>query len=178
MEPSDVCVGTIGVLPPALVRRLVRQVSRALPLPCRLSSDLPVELTMLAGRAQGDADALLEQVEALAEPPEVLVGLTDTDIGHPIFTHFFGRARHHGFGIVVSLARLRPEFYGLPADESVLLRRATLEIIHEFGHCAGLLHCEDHACIMRFAPTVEAIDNRGQWFCAACERQLTPALRT
>jgi archaemetzincin len=176
MRPSGILVGTIGAPPSPFTARLVRRLSRELPLPCGLRGELPVQTVMLEGRAQADADALLRGVEALAEPPAVLVGLTETDIGHPIFTHFFGRARRDGFGIVVSLARLAPEFYGLPADETVLLRRATLEIVHEFGHCAGLLHCEDHGCIMRFAPTVEAIDNRGTWFCRSCEATLTPAV--
>jgi archaemetzincin len=135
---------------------------------------------MLAGREQADADRLLKEVEGLAADGEVIVALTHLDIGHPIFTHFFGRARHHGSGALVSTARLMPEFYGMPEDHETTRLRATLEIVHELGHVAGLPHCDDNGCLMHFAPTVEAIDNRGQEFCRACaaavEHELHPHL--
>jgi len=37
-----------------------------------------------------------------------------------------------------------------------------------WGQIAGLPHCDNYQCIMRFAPTVEAIDTRGDWFCYQC----------
>ena len=156
--------------PTPTVERIMQRLSRMVGLPCRLDvTAFRSSVPMLAGRDQADADRLLEAVEALsAKPGEVIVGLTHTDIGHPVFAYFFGRARRDGHALVVSLARLAPEFYGLPPDDELLVRRGCLEILHEVGHLAGLLHCDDHGCIMRFAPTVETIDTRGTWFCAQC----------
>jgi len=175
-----------GAPPTPLVRRLMQRLSRMVTVPCHLDADrfrLPVPI--LEGRNQGDADRLLEAIEALpAAAGEVVVGLTPTDIGHPVFTHFFGRARRDGHALVVSLARLAPDFYGLPRDDDLLVHRASLEILHELGHVAGLSHCDDHGCIMRFSPTAEGIDTRGTWFCSRCEEPFlerltaTPPTRT
>ncbi|MHC4940095.1 MAG: hypothetical protein ACYTHK_14090 [Planctomycetota bacterium] len=171
-------IGTIGPPPTPLVRAVVRHMSEVLPIPCGLHAEpLEVEPVRLAGRDQLDADRMLAQVETIATVTnEALCGLTPADIGHPLFTHFFGRARHHGRGMVVSLARLAPEFYGLPADDDIWVRRAGLEILHELGHLIGLLHCDDFGCIMHFAPTVEAIDTRGNWFCSDCIDQFRARL--
>ncbi len=163
----------IGAPPAPLVALVAQRMSRLLPIPCRVLNDPPpIKLTILEGREQADADRLLTALESEAsEPGQALCGLTMEDIGHPLFTHFFGRARRNGRAMVVSLARLSPSFYGLPADEDLLLRRATLEILHELGHLTGLLHCDDYRCIMQFAPTVERIDSRGAWFCERCVQQ-------
>jgi archaemetzincin len=169
----------VGSAPPELVRELAERVSRRVSVPCRvLPPGEPIDIPMLPGRAQADADRLLAAVEARAAAADgVVVGVTVADIAHPIFTHFFGRARHGGRAAIVSTARLGPDFYGLPADRERMLRRATLEAVHEVGHVAGLRHCEDPSCIMRFAPTVEAIDVRGTHPCTSCASALRGLLR-
>lgn len=175
---TGVRVGAIGSFPLPLARELVALLSRRIGIPCRLAEQsLPVKVPMLQGRGQADADRLLERIEAQAQGDgEILVGLTLTDIGHPIFTHFFGRARHDGDGVLVSVARLTPTFYGMAEDREILSLRTTLEIVHELGHIAGLPHCRDHGCLMHFAPSVEAIDNRGASFCEACHALVAPHL--
>jgi archaemetzincin len=105
------------------------------------------------------------------------VGLTALDLAIPIFTFAFGRARKNGRAAVVSLSRLDPVFYGLPADGERLAERATAEILHELGHVAGLVHCSDAACLMTFAGSIEKVDVRGSHFCDACVRALPRWLR-
>ncbi|HEX5137072.1 MAG TPA: archaemetzincin [Planctomycetota bacterium] len=169
----------VGAVPQALLRDLAARVSMVASLPCRVGVAAGVEPVALPGRAQVDADRLLLGLEGLPrEPGAVTAGVTDADMGSAIFTHHFGRARHGGRALVISLARLKPEFYGLPQDRGLLLRRASLEFLHELGHVWGLGHCRDNGCIMRFVPTVEGIDNRGTAFCAACASAvaLPPAL--
>ncbi len=170
----------IGPVPDALLRDVVVRVSRALDLPCRIvPADGDVRPAPMDGRAQVDADRLLAEVERRATTPgAVLVALAAADMGNPIFTHFFGRARLGGRAAVVSLARLSPAFYGLAADAGVSARRAALEVLHEFGHLAGLGHCADPACLMRLAHNVEAIDVRGTGFCDACASRLPRDLQT
>lgn len=163
-----IVIGPIGS--PPRIREIAREMSRILPIPCSVLADpLPVSVAILEGRNQLDADRLLSEVERLADEPRIaLCGVAGQDLGHPLFTHFFGRARRDGRAMVISLARLSPAFYGLPEDDTLMVRRACLEIIHELGHLAGLLHCDRYRCIMHFAPTVEAIDTRGDWFCPDC----------
>ena len=156
--------------PPPELDRLLGRLSRRLAVPCRRSpprSDLGGR--ELPGRDQLDADSLLGNLEALAaEPTTPLVGLTDRDLGLPIFTHVFGLARVGGNAAVVSLARLRPDNYGEPPDPELLLERTIAEILHELGHVAGLMHCRDANCLMHFCSRVEAADVRGSNLCAAC----------
>jgi len=163
-----------GGIARALAEDIVAHVSRCLVVPCRLdASPWDIRPVRLGGRDQVDADGLLASLASCA-PGVIQVGLTGLDIGLPIFTFVFGRAMRGGHAAVVSLARLRPEHYGLAADADVLLRRAVTEILHELGHVVGLGHCNDFNCIMHFAPKVESIDVRGGDFCTACAASLPP----
>ncbi len=170
----------IGTVPEPLLREIVSRVSRSVAVPCRvLPRGVDVRTVALSGRPQVDADRLLEEVEGRAGGDgAVLVALASHDMGNPIFTHFFGRSRLAGRAAVVSLARLTPAFYGLPDDAAVSARRATLEVLHELGHVAGLRHCDARECLMRLAHNVEAIDLRGPAFCDACAARLPRELRT
>jgi len=122
-----------------------------------------------------DADRLLERIEEWpAAPGVILVGFTALDIAIPIFTFVFGRARAGGRALLVSVARLDPRFYGLPEDQGLAERRTVDEALHELGHVAGLRHCDDAFCLMRFAGSVEQVDARGSSFCRRCAARLPP----
>jgi hypothetical protein len=64
----------------------------------------------------------------------------------------------------------------LPGDPERLTHRTLVEVVHELGHVASLVHCPDAACIMSFAGSVERVDVRGGDFCPACAAQLPPWL--
>ncbi|HEU4364783.1 MAG TPA: hypothetical protein VFT13_04890 [Candidatus Krumholzibacteria bacterium] len=172
MEPSRIETVRFladGEVPRALAEDIVAHVSRRLVVPCRLDpAPWMNDPLHLAGREQVDADRLLAGLERTAVAGTVQLGLTGFDIGLAIFTFVFGRAARGGHCAVVSIARLAPEHYGLEPDADALMRRAVTEVLHELGHVAGLGHCNDFNCIMRFAPNVESIDVRGSGFCAAC----------
>ena len=169
----------VGPVPPALVTDVVTRVSRAVALPCRIAP-APEKLAapLLEGRPQIDADRLLDEVERRAvQGGVVLAALVARDMGSPLFTHFFGRARLGGRALIVSVARLSPQFYGLADDAAIAARRAALEVVHELGHVAGLRHCDDARCLMRLAHNVDAVDLRGTTWCDVCAARLPPALR-
>jgi len=182
-EPSRVrTIGLLGIdlFPRSLLDELVVHLSRHVAVPCRIHRDLPeLETPRLEDRPdQVDADVLLRRLES--EPideGEVLVAVMSHDLAIPIFTFVFGRARHRGRVAIVSLHRLSTEYYGQAADSDLLHRRTTTEILHELGHLAGLRHCDNYDCLMRFAATVEAVDLRGMAFCASCSAALPPHLR-
>ncbi len=160
------------------VEAVVAAASRRLAVPCHLASNpWPLEIPPLAGRRERDADWLLARAaERGAHESEPVVVLTGLDLAIPIFTFVFGRAQRGGRAAVVSLARLRPEFYGLAADTPLTLKRAVATILHELGHVAGLGHCAEGLCLMRFAASVERLDLRGGEFCPACRAALPPGL--
>lgn len=182
MAPAALAFRAVGALSPSLLRDVVGRVSRLVGVPCRsLASPPEVPAADVPGRNQWDADRLLADLEAvaapLAAPPAgapgtVLVALAARDMGNPIFTHFFGRARVGGNAVVVSVARLSPTFYGMADDPDLTARRTSLEVLHELGHVAGLPHCTVQTCLMRVTRSVEAIDLRGGAFCAECASRL------
>ena len=176
---SEIAFARVGPeISPTEIEKLVARASARLALPCRLLADeLVVEPLVIPGRAQVDADQLLEQIEALAVGRRgPLVALTRRDLAIPIFTFVFGRAPLGGRAALVSLARLQPTFYGLPPDPEVAGARTLAEVLHELGHLAGLGHCPEAACLMRFAANVETVDLRGHAFCASCAAALPPGV--
>jgi archaemetzincin len=164
----------VGSIDPERVGRLASLTSRRLAVPCRVSPR-PVddEGLEIPRRGQLNADELLHRVEDLFVKPGVLkLAVTERDAAIPIFTFVFGRARRGGDTAVVSLARLDPVYYGLPADPSLAAQRAVHEILHELGHVVGLGHCGDFGCLMHFSPTVEDADVRGGQFCPVCTKEI------
>ena len=65
-------------------------------------------------------------------------------------------------------------------DRWILSRLAAVrterEVLHELGHLAGLHHCDAYDCLMYFASSVHAIDNRGSSFCRDCGERLPSGL--
>jgi len=164
----------LGPGPPLPIPDLAARMSRRVAAPCSAEGPLDLgDLRRVPGRDQVDADRFLERIEEWpAAPGVVLVGLTALDIAIPIFTFVFGRARAGGRALLVSVARLDPRFYGLPEDPGLAERRTVDEVLHELGHVAGLRHCDDAFCLMRFAGSVEQVDARGSSFCPRCEARL------
>jgi archaemetzincin len=70
---------------------------------------------------------------------------------------------------IVSLARLRPEFYDEKANDSLVVGRLVKEALHEIGHLKGLDHCPFLKCIMAFSPAVTDIDKKDKEFCDNCK---------
>ena len=107
---------------------------------------------------------------ATARPRDAvrLLAITEKDLFIPMLTFVFGQAQLSGPVALVSLARLRQEFYGLPPNPVVLLSRLAKECAHEMGHTFGLVHCPDRSCAMALSTGVQQIDRKGSDFCSAC----------
>jgi len=101
-----------------------------------------------------------------------LLALTERDLFVPVLTFVFGQAQLGGRVAVVSLARLRQEFYGMAPNAEIFLERAAKEALHETGHTFGLVHCADRSCAMSLATNVRQIDGKQAAWCAACAAQL------
>jgi archaemetzincin len=102
------------------------------------------------------------------ERDEKIVGVTGADIFAPGLNFVFGEADVASGTAVVSLCRLRQEYYGLAADEELFLERATKEIVHELGHTFGLGHCPNPGCVMHFSNSLADTDRKGAGFCDKC----------
>jgi archaemetzincin len=124
-------------------------------------------------RNQYHSTELLQKLVHANGGQSILLGITDVDLFIPILTFVFGEAQLGGSAAVISHHRLHQEFYGLPADETLLRERVVKEAIHEVGHVAGLTHCQDYDCVMAASHSVEWLDVKGNSLCTHCRAALT-----
>ena len=126
-----------------------------------------------AARGQyGSIPVLGALVERRPEDALKLLAITERDLFIPVLTFVYGHAQLGGRVAVISLARLRQEFYGLPPNQPVFLERALKEALHETGHTFGLVHCADRECAMSLATNIRQIDLKRAAFCASCAAHL------
>jgi len=122
-------------------------------------------------RAQYLAPSLLDLVPH-PSPGNRALGVVEADIYVPGLNFVFGLADVAGKRALISLRRLGQGFYGLPADDALLLDRAVKEAVHELGHTYGLTHCPDRTCVMHFSNSLRDTDLKGSDFCPTCRGKL------
>jgi archaemetzincin len=138
-------------------------------LPASLAPDFALHPT----RMQVHSTEILGRLPNFVQPDTWrLLGVTEMDLYIPILTFVFGEAQVGNTCAVVSTHRLRQEFYGLPADEGLLIDRLLKEAVHELGHTLRLPHCEDYRCAMAASHAVEWIDLKGSKLCGDCRSRV------
>ena len=167
---------TIGNIEPLLLEKVVKKLDF---LPVKLIEDenYPI-FAFEPKRNQYYAKKIIEKIASeLPEDCETMIIITDIDLCTPVLTFVYGEAQLEGRGAVVSMTRLKQKFYSLPEDNELLVRRLVKVIIHELGHCYGLVHCNNDKCVMYLSNNIVSIDNKNDNFCDKCEEFFNNKLR-
>jgi archaemetzincin len=167
----------IGNVDSGLFKDLSPVLEKIFSVPCNvLPVRLDPEFAFHGERQQYHSSQLLRRMQSLvtADSWRVL-GIASVDLYIPILTFVFGEAQMSGPCAVLSVHRLRQEFYGLPADPELFRRRLIKEAVHELGHTLNLTHCDDYRCAMASSHAVEWIDLKESALCSVC-RAAVPSM--
>ena len=167
----------VGHLDGGLLHELGPAIAETFHAPCEvLPLRLDPEFAFHAERQQYHSSEILQEMfKRLSGESWRVLGVTAVDLYIPILTFVFGEAQMGGPCALVSLHRLRQDFYGLPADPGVLADRLLKESIHEIGHTLNLVHCEDYDCVMAPSHAVEWIDLKQSRLCENCRAKVFEA---
>jgi archaemetzincin len=100
---------------------------------------------------------------------EKILAVVDQDLYVPELNFVFGEASQKA--AIISLTRLRQEFYHLPQEQNLFYKRALTEAVHELGHTYGLGHCKNPRCVMFFSNSLIDTDRKGSEFCPECKNK-------
>jgi len=165
----EICIKPIGVVDPDVLEFLENALSQIFgSVKVLAGGKVPSEAYNPARNQYNSTFILL----SLDEDCDVILGVTEVDLYANNLTFVFGEAELGGRRAIISLRRLRPEFYGMPYDESLLKLRALKEAVHEIGHVLGLRHCFNPRCVMYFSNTILDTDFKDWRYCEECRRKL------
>jgi archaemetzincin len=105
-----------------------------------------------------------------------VLGVVDVDIFASGLNYVFGEACTPGGAALISLWRLKPEFYKDKHDNTLYKLRALKETVHELGHTLDVKHCSRSFCVMHFSNSIFDTDKKQNLLCDECYLQAAIAI--
>ena len=130
-------------------------------------------------RNQYYSTTLLYKLQAFAKnvKADKFLAVVDVDLYVPNLNFVFGEAQCPGRFAIISVYRLKQEFYGLTSDKALFISRVKKEAVHELGHTLGLLHCRKPTCVMFFSNSILDTDRKQDVFCPECNKKVLKILK-
>ncbi len=163
----------IGEVEEATLGTLKRPLAEVFGQRTRIGDRMPLpQKSWNQSRGQYLAPSLLA-LTPLPNSGNRVLGVADVDIFAPELNFVFGQADIVGKRALISLQRLRQEFYSLPRDKDLFLERALKEAVHELGHTYGLGHCPNLTCVMHFSNSLHDTDVKSWNLCLTCQEKVS-----
>nr|MBN2276673.1 hypothetical protein [candidate division Zixibacteria bacterium] len=125
-------------------------------------------------RSQHYASIILAKLERVkANSRELILGVCEEDIYLPDEPFVLGYSDIVLGTAVISLFKLRQEFYGLPENDMKVYDRLFKQSIHQLSHLFEIPSCRNPKCINYYSQDMLDIDRKGEKFCDICQRRLT-----
>lgn len=126
-----------------------------------------------SARNQYYSTSIVKKISSTIKDNGKVLGITDVDLYCEGLNFVFGEAEGIGGRVaVISLKRLRQEFYKLKPNEKLFMERALKEAVHEIGHLYGLMHCNNEKCVMHFSNCLLDTDIKNSSFCPGCQQRI------
>jgi archaemetzincin len=178
----EICIVQIGNIERKILGHILKGIEEAFPAcTCRILENI-LQLPEKAYnpiRGQYRSEPILKEtlnyklkIESETGSPCILLGIVDVDIYAQGMNFIFGEAQCPGRAAIISLYRLRPEFYGEPPKEQLFIERSIKEAVHEIGHTCGLIHCSNPLCVMHFSLHIGMTDRKKFELCERCLERL------
>ena len=170
-EPEPhVIIHPLGPVDERILRHLVATIEHGCQLRCFIDEKLQnPSYAYDPGRGQYCCQRILQWLERCCSPhPCQVLAVTEVDLFILVFKYVFGAARIKGKCAVISLNRLRPQYYGEEENTALLYERVAKTALHELGHSAGLTHCRRRTCVMYSSTRIQDTDAKSAEFCATC----------
>lgn len=161
----------IGEVDSVLLLNLVKVLEQRFNISFKIKEPFEIpEDAFNPNRGQYHSPTMLEKLQHYKE--KKVLGIIDKDLYVPELNFVFGQADSPGRYALISITRLRQEFYGLPKDDNIFFDRVIKEAVHELGHTYGLRHCSNPECVMFFSNSLLDTDRKSSSFCKICFKKI------
>lgn len=162
----------LGEVPAAVLKALVVPVRDTFSQLTGVDAPLPLpDESRDPQRDQYLADVILDLMPS-PRPGDRFLGIVDVDIYTFGLNYIFGLADMRTKKALISLARLKQEYYSYPEDIRLFQERTLKEAVHELGHTYGLKHCPSRYCVMHFSNSLQDTDYKNWTLCPVCLRKI------
>jgi archaemetzincin len=159
----------IGFVEEDVIDRIAECIRSRCGIPCEvLNSIAPLHYAYDKGRSQYNSSLMLKGLGEHCPRSFRVLGVTNLDLYVPAFKYVYGLAQIEGQCAIISLHRLRPQFYDEPPEPNLLMARIEKTALHEIAHSLGMIHCRDRRCVMYSSTRITDTDLKRSVFCLAC----------